>query len=439
MRNFFIVIAVCSVLIVVSCRDESDDLISYAYEDVMNFAEANSSLEGQFKAIWTAMNCNYPIWDYEEQQGLNWDEIYDKYLPQFKKLDEEYNAHNPIPDSIVSELYDEIITPLHDGHFIMYLKNVYTGKKISKHFTPQAKRVVESISYDYSSFAELFYLSTFFKPSLKYYESTNELLEVEKEDDYIFAHFNDGVVYFRIPQFNLTQIFSQRNVDDKSMRIYGLWKSWFNCIQRLQTNNTLKGVVIDLRNNPGGLASDFQYVLGALINGNNDKGKSHFIGYFREKTGIGRYDYSCLYKCSFPIFDKEHVVVDVPIVVLVNNLTGSMAEMVCLSAKQLINGYTIGTRTFGAYSPSVSDNSYAFTYAGNVGDPSLATDEERLSYFAPFYIDIPTYAFLSLDKQVIDGMGVEPDDEVHLDWKKHSEFGVDYQIDRALEYIRTGK
>ncbi|MBQ6209348.1 MAG: hypothetical protein IJK42_06200 [Prevotella sp.] len=93
-------------LMTVSCRDESDDLISYAYEDVMNFAEANSSLEGQFKAIWTAMNCNYPIWDYEEQQGLNWDDVYDKYLPQFKKLDEEYNAQNPIPDSIVSELYN---------------------------------------------------------------------------------------------------------------------------------------------------------------------------------------------------------------------------------------------------------------------------------------------------------------------------------------------
>ena len=304
-------------------------------------------------------------------------------------------------------------------------------------FSPQAVRVVHNNVNDDSSFLELFYLSTSFKPSLKYYESTNELEEIEKEDDFIFAHFKDGVVYFRIPQFNLTQIFYQRSVDDKSMRICELWESWFNCIQRLQTNQSLKGVVIDVRKNPGGSSSDFQYVLGALINGNNDKGKTHLIGYFREKTGIGRYDYSQLSSFLTPIYNKEHVVVDVPIIVLVNNLSVSMAEMICLSAKQLTNGYTIGTRTFGAFSPS--SNSYAITYAGNVGDPTLASDKEELSYFAPFYIDIPTYAFLSLDKQVIDGIGIEPDEEIFLDWEEHLTSGKDNQLDRALEYIRTGK
>lgn len=425
-------------MMTVSCREESDDILSYAYDDTLNFQEANSSLEGQFKAIWMAMNCNYPIWDYEEQQGLNWDNVYEKYLPQFIKLDAEYNTQKPVPDSIIIDLYDEIFAPLHDGHLNMYLKNVHTGKKITKIISPQIVRVVQNIVYNDASFVELFYLVGLFKPSLNYYENKNELDELLQEDDYIFARFKDDVVYLRLPQFNLTQSFEARGYDDKNDRIYKLWNNWFNCIQRLQSNNALKGIIIDLRNNKGGKSSDYQYVLGALLYGDIFDGQYRKIGYLRDKSGIGRFDFSQLYPLAMPIYSKQHVAVEVPIIVLANTISASMAEITCLSAKQLKNGYVIGTETYGAYSPSL-DNSYAFTYAGNVGDPSLADTEEKLSYFAPFFIDIPTSAFLSLDEQVMDGTGIEPNEIIHLDYSEHQQSGKDNQLDRALEYIRTGK
>ncbi|MBQ8152371.1 MAG: hypothetical protein IJ069_01650 [Prevotella sp.] len=39
----------------------------------------------------------------------------------------------------------------------------------------------------------------------------------------------------------------------------------------------------------------------------------------------------------------------------------------------------------------------------------------------------------------LEGIGIEPDIEVDFDQKAYSATGRDSQLDRALEYIRTGK
>lgn len=430
-RMFFklIVIISCICLTVASCREDSDDIRSYVYEDSLNFAEAKSSLTGQFKAIWTAMNCNYPIWDYEEQQGLNWDDVYDEFLPRFMLLDKKYNKQNPVPDSLLRELYTDLLSPLHDGHLMLYLQNIHTGKSHADIYkysvSPQLFRNLKTYEY--------------IKPTLKYYNDSDKLKEyyAEKDDaenEYIYACFKDNIVYFRLPVFNLTETLKNRSINENSERIYSLWESWFNCIQNLYSSNSLKGVVIDLRNNPGGSADDYQYVLGALHGGNNEYDNlSHTIGYIREKNGIGRLDFSRLSTFALRI-NKNHVPVKAPIVVLVNSFSASMAEITCISAKQLKNGYVIGAKTYGAFSP-LSD-SYAMTYSGSVGDPTLADYKaENGEFFAPFYIYMPSCAFFSIEHQIIDGAGIEPDEIVHLDYLNYID-GRDNQIERALEYIR---
>lgn len=431
--NQIAIILLGLVMAVVSCREDSDDIQSYAYEDYLNFLEANSSLEGQFHAIWTAMNCNYSIWDYEEQHGVDWDRVYDEFLPRFKELDREYNSQNPVPDDLVLELYDKIFAPLHDGHLYMYLKNIHTGKRINESISPQSMRVIEDGVDDVSDFIDKFYLA-FFKPTLKNYDDEGELAEYIQEDGYIFAHFKDGVVYLRVPRFDLSETFKNRNSDEDKNRICKLWEAWFSCIQRLQATDALKGLIIDVRSNLGGNANDYKYVLGALHNGNSNDGQYYKVGYYREKSGIGRLDFSRLYPFNLPIY-KEHVNVEAPMVVLVNEFSASMAEVSSLAAKQLKNGYVIGTRTYGAFSPSA--DTYALTYAGDVGDSALADSEEKNSYFAPFFIHIPTCAFISLDNQFLDGIGVEPNETVWLDILEHMNNNKDNQLDRALEYIRT--
>lgn len=117
-------IVLCTLsLCIFSCRPESDNLLSYGYNDAQVFDNAESSFEQQFISFWTAMNCNYGIWDYEDKMGVNWDAIYKAYLPKFKALDEQ----EEVTDEEVANMYGEIINSLHDGHLYIQIKNIKTG------------------------------------------------------------------------------------------------------------------------------------------------------------------------------------------------------------------------------------------------------------------------------------------------------------------------
>ena len=136
-------VLICLALVLQSCREESDIVVPYINNGVLDFTEAHLSLEGQFNAIWAGMNSNYPIWDYEEMHGLNWDDVYDKYIQKFRELDIIYDVQNPVPDSIVASLYQEMFEPLHDGHLELILKNIHTKKEISTIISPSYGRLFD--------------------------------------------------------------------------------------------------------------------------------------------------------------------------------------------------------------------------------------------------------------------------------------------------------
>lgn len=123
----FCIFAAC--LLATSCRDMGDDLLSYGQNDAQAFDPTDKSYAAQFEAFWTAMNENYCIWDYEEQFGLNWDEVYNTYLPTFQAFDNE-QQQKPT-DEEFKALYAQILDSLHDGHSMFQLRNLSTGHYIS--------------------------------------------------------------------------------------------------------------------------------------------------------------------------------------------------------------------------------------------------------------------------------------------------------------------
>lgn len=431
--NIITQVFVCLALVLQACHEDSDMVVPYVNDGVLDFTEANSSFESQFKAIWAGMNSNYPIWDYEEKHGLNWDDVYDKYIESFRELDKVYDVHNPVPDSIVVSLYQEMFEPLHDGHLALILKNIHTQKEISTIISPSYSRLSDEADNMLRQ-EELAYLEHDFEPSLDYYVENGEIEELSEDlaffsGNHIYGKFKDEIVYYRLPEFNLTEIFEKKEKSYYKSK-YQIWECWFKTIQELHQENSLKGIIIDLRNNSGGSSADFQYVLGALLGGNitEDERKYQQVGFLRQKTGIARLDYSSLIPFWFDIYEDTHVHVEVPIVVLVNDLCLSMSEQTCLAAKQLKNGYVIGTKTGGGFSPIIP-YSDRMSFVGSVGDLELKS--------APFYIYIPDAAFFSMDKEIIEGHGIEPDETVCLDWSSHETTGKDNQLDRALEYLRS--
>lgn len=55
------------------------------------------------------------------------------------------------------------------------------------------------------------------------------------------------------------------------------------------------------------------------------------------------------------------------------------------------------------------------------------------------FIYLPMLAAYTLDKKLIEGVGISPDIDVALDKDLFQTTGQDTQLDRALQYIRTGQ
>jgi C-terminal processing protease CtpA/Prc len=103
-----------------------------------------------------------------------------------------------------------------------------------------------------------------------------------------------------------------------------------------------------------------------------------------------------------------------------------MSETTSLCAKQLPNARVIGTRSWGGLCALAGQEEFSVNYAGHIG----------VKHQTPVYVYLPMVAIHDMNKKVLEGYGVEPDIEVSLDAKHLDEY--DTQLERALDYIRTG-
>ena len=502
--------AVAMALTMNSCRETSDDFISYGQDDKLSFTAADTCFAGQFKALWMALNSNYGIWDYEAEHGLDWDAVYNTYLPKMEELDKRDENVNPVTDEELKELYEQILGPLHDGHFMMTIKNLHTGTFIivnpselrnasrpdinitavpswDYYLTDQAgenaiidhsgisvrpgsfvrSQIASALEDINQKVAELeaitnrtdlqdYFLKkyqeaqqefsnfklkamedlTYFNNVLttKYADLDITLTPWDIDDtslwiDAKYACFKDGIAYFGFTGFALTSYLSGSIGDTPCSEYYDkgvkeAWSRWFQKVQELHKAGQLKGVIIDVRNNGGGNTNDYQYVLGALL-----PSGGHQVASARFKTGVGRYDYSPITPQMMKTFSDEHATITEPIVVMANCHSVSMAEVTCLGAKQVDNARVVGMRTHGGMCLLMSDPSfYSINYASSVGIQNQTS----------FYGYIPADVTITNQGGILEGVGVTPDIEVQLDQQLLQTSGRDSQLERALQYIRTG-
>ena len=421
MKHYIFFLIVILSFTFASCREDSDTLLSYDKYDLFNYGKAIDSYEEQFKAFWTAMNCNYALWDYEAEHGVDWDKTFDVYLPKFRDLDK--NA--PADDEVFFSLYEEILRPLHDGHLAIQVQNLFTNKR--KFIIPsQMRNEIERKSEMDVPQTDLDYYIHVDKSVIEHYEWHLSLFDA---NDSQYALFEGDIVYYYLSEFNLSDFERRESYLEKW--VMGIRDKWFNKVRELHKSGDLGGVIIDVRNNGGGYGDDYRYVLGALQAPNYTIGDSKYfkIGTNRYKTGVGRLDYSYLQDPNRFLLDSDREAIsDVSIVVLANCNTASTAEFVCLGAQSMENGCVIGTRTWGAFS-TLNKDGYTQHYSGIIGEEGKG----------PFYLYIPNCAFFSDKGEILEGKGVTPDIPVQLDVDEYNSTGRDTQLERALEYIRTGK
>ena len=171
-----------------------------------------------------------------------------------------------------------------------------------------------------------------------------------------------------------------------------------DAIRSLEAEGQLKGLVLDLRDNPGGLLDEAGLVASQFI----DKGA---VTIEREKGG----------KEQVLEAQPGGVALDVPLVVLVNQGSASASEIVAGAIKENGRGKLVGEQTFGK---------------GTVQMPQTLSDGSELR--------VTIAEWLTPNKEQINGQGIVPDIVVE---RTQADFvdGRDPQLDRAVEYLSGTK
>lgn len=195
----------------------------------------------------------------------------------------------------------------------------------------------------------------------------------------VYKKVIDGILYIKITYF------TESTLDE------------FNAI--IDGYENYKGIVLDVRNNPGGLLNIVTEISDILL-------PSSTITYTKDKSG------------NIRKFKSDDNFIDIPVVVLINESSASASEILAASLHDNDKAYLIGEKSYGKGSVQqifkLSDGSAAKLTVAH--------------YYTPNDI-------------CIDGIGVEPDLEVSLSDDAKTiplhmlEYKLDSQLQAAVSYL----
>jgi len=183
-----------------------------------------------------------------------------------------------------------------------------------------------------------------------------------------------------------------------------------DAFNKLNENKTLKGVIIDLRGNGGGLLNEAVNIVNIFV----DKGQV----VVKTKGKIKDQDH--LHKTSAPAIDTE-----IPLVILVDENSASASEILAGAIQDLDRGIIIGQRTFGkGLVQNIIPLSYNSEMKITIAKYYIPSGRcvQALDYFnrdeegnAPVMADSLRKAFTTKNGRLVyEGSGIEPDIKVEV-------------------------
>ncbi len=139
--------------------------------------------------------------------------------------------------------------------------------------------------------------------------------EVEVKNVTYYDFIDDGIAYIKLERFS-------RNAGEELRK----------AIKELQSKGEIKGLILDLRNNPGGLLDAAVDIVEKFV----PEGSLIVSTRGRKPDAVRNY-YS----------NEKPMLPDVPLCVLVNNSSASASEIVAGAIQDLDRGVILGTKTFG--------------------------------------------------------------------------------------------
>ncbi|MDO4302290.1 MAG: S41 family peptidase [Bacillota bacterium] len=160
------------------------------------------------------------------------------------------------------------------------------------------------------------------------------------------------------------------------------------------TEQGIKGLILDLRSNPGGDLSAVVEIARKIL-------PAGLIVYTEDKEG-NRKEYTC---------DGQREL-QMPLVVLVNGYSASASEILAGAIQDYNKGTLVGTTTYGK---GIVQRIHRL-------DDGTALKLTVSAYFTP-------------SGRNIHGIGIEPDIELEYDYEAYEADGTDNQVEKALEIL----
>ncbi|TKK69914.1 hypothetical protein FC093_07505 [Ilyomonas limi] len=317
-----------------------------------------------FEAFWTGMNNNYIFWDIDT---TDWDAMYRRYQPVFARLNINDSA-----DVRKSVNYFRLMTQgLVDSHYnLSFGYGAVADSSIDPAYSRKMDTIHRHVFYPQ-------YVVGYMDDGVDGIDNSTDPNEVRYA---IAGTINKNILYFYCNIFELKSSYeSSTNNDIKKVLDYFFAK--------LANPEGLKGVIIDVRGNPGGEVTDLNFLLGKMVS------SPLTFGYTRYKSGNGRLDYTPWAPAVItPQAGSKGL--NIPVIALADAWSVSLAELTTMAIHTMPNGKFIGETTWGANGPISSNQNYN-------GGQFTASDF--------LYAYTSSSEFKYLDNNIYEGKGFPPD------------------------------
>lgn len=417
-KTYIYILFVLVIGMLSACRDQMSEIENpntlYAYN------RHDGSYEEKFIGLWQGINQSYMFWDIDT---VNWDNRLNKVLSTARRLDKK----EKVTDDELMQALRIMASGLSDFHLVLGVWNNSTGQYVT--YCP-ANDKIQSRS-DYHGYMTVDdHLNTINGMKSKGIISLKNTQVASYNYDgvsMITTVIDGSIPYLYFNSFNIASIYRYY----KNTPLH----TFYSNIARLKSIGALNGIIIDCRDNGGGMYNDLNYIVAPFIDEERVSVRT------RGKSGLGHYDYTPWknwYILPATFLGNYHFgdLGNIPIVYLQNMWSISMAEVTANAISALPNGVTIGERSFGA-TGAINAGMYEETWSGPTNYINSAPqDGSYYAYTCTYRTELPdpNGDFRSLECQ-----GHKPDIFCTLDVYGVLYQNIDNQLLRAIEYIYTGR